>query len=376
MAFDESTVRRMMTRDLLETLIRIALVLVLAIACIRIVTPFANLIIWATILAIALAPMTGSLAGRLGGRRGLAAGIVVVVGLLLIGVPTVFLSISFIEHLTSVLGDVKDGSLGIAPPPAAVTDWPVIGKTLYSAWDEAATNLPQFAQDHHQALADWSRRALSSLAGSAVGILMFLISIIIAGVMLAYANQADQAFGRIFVRFLDPVRGLRVKALAIATVRSVAGGVIGVAFIQALLLGIGFLLAGVPAAGLLALVVFLRAIIQIPALIVTLPVVVYLWTGGDGSTVSNIVFTVYILLGGLSDNILKPLLLGRGVEAPMIIVLLGAIGGMITGGLIGLFVGGVVLAVGYQLFMEWVGSGEANAKEAATDVRASVEGND
>ncbi|MFL1405301.1 AI-2E family transporter [Marinobacter sp. M1N3S26] len=375
MAFDESVVRRMVTRDLLETLIRVALVLVLAVVCVRIVTPFANLVIWATILAIALSPMTEGLAARLGSRRGLAAGIVVISGLLLIGVPTLLLGISFVDHLAGVLDGVRSGALHIDPPPETVADWPLIGNAVYGAWSEAAANLPQYAEDHREALADWSRRALSGVAGSAVGILLFLASIAIAGVMLAYASHADQAFERIFVRFTDPVRGRRLKVLSIATVRSVATGVIGVAFIQSLLLGVGFLLAGIPAAGVLALVVFLTGIIQLPALIITLPAIAYLWTG-DGSTVSNTVFTVYLFVAGLSDNVLKPLLLGRGVEAPMIIVLLGALGGMITGGLIGLFVGGVVLAVGYQIFMEWVDAAEPVTEEAATDVRTSAEGND
>ncbi|WP_328186638.1 AI-2E family transporter [Marinobacter sp. OP 3.4] len=375
MAFDESVVRKLVTRDLLETLIRIALVLVLAVVCVRIVTPFANLVIWAAILAIALSPMTEALAARLGGHRGMAASIIVISGLLLIGVPTLLLGISFVDHLAGVLDGVRSGALHIEAPSSTVADWPVIGNAVYGTWSEASANLPQFAEDHREALGEWSRRALSGIAGSVVGVLLFLASIAIAGVMLAYSPHADQAFERIFVRFTDPVRGHRLKILSIATVRSVATGVIGVAFIQSLLLGVGFLMAGIPAAGVLALVVFLTGIIQLPALIITLPAIAYLWTG-DGSTVSNTVFTVYLFVAGLSDNVLKPLLLGRGVEAPMIIVLLGALGGMITGGLIGLFVGGVVLAVGYQIFMEWVDSGEPVTEEAATDVQTSAEGND
>jgi predicted PurR-regulated permease PerM len=140
------------------------------------------------------------------------------------------------------------------------------------------------------------------------------------------------------------------------TVRSVAAGVIGVAFIQALLLGVGFKFAGVPGASVLALAVLIVGILQIPALIFSLPVVAYLWVGGDGSTTSNIVWSIYLVLAGLTDNVLKPLLLGRGVEAPMPVILIGALGGMVSAGLVGLFVGSVALALGYQLFMEWVGT--------------------
>jgi predicted PurR-regulated permease PerM len=182
---------------------------------------------------------------------------------------------------------------------------------------------------------------------------------IIAAIMMAYVESGSRAIRRIFVRLTDPVRGTRLQNLATATIRSVAVGVIGVAFIQAILLGVGFIFAGIPAAGVLALVVMFLGILQVPAIIVSIPAIAYLWIEGDGSTGGNIAFTIYFVIAGMADNVLKPLLLGRGVDAPMVIILIGAIGGMITGGIIGLFVGGVVLAVTYQLVMEWVSHGEA-----------------
>jgi predicted PurR-regulated permease PerM len=121
-------------------------------------------------------------------------------------------------------------------------------------------------------------------------------------------------------------------------------------------------MAGIPAAGVLALVVMFLGIMQLPAALVSLPVIAYLWWSGDASTTSNIVYTIYLLVAGLADNVLKPLLLGRGVEAPMPVILLGALGGMVSGGIIGMFVGAVLLAVGYQVFMEWV-----NTVEEGTD---------
>ncbi|HWM29845.1 MAG TPA: AI-2E family transporter, partial [Woeseiaceae bacterium] len=193
---------------------------------------------------------------------------------------------------------------------------------------------------------------------TAGAVLLFLGSLIVAGIMMAYAESGSRAMQRICSRLTDAARGPRLQKLATATVRSVAAGVIGVAFIQSILLGMGFLLAGIPAAGVLALIVMLIGILQIPALIISLPAVVYLWWSGDGSTTSNIVFTIYLLVAGMADNVLKPLLLGRGVDAPMLVILIGALGGMVTGGIIGLFVGGVLLAVSYQLFMEWVDSSE------------------
>jgi predicted PurR-regulated permease PerM len=150
------------------------------------------------------------------------------------------------------------------------------------------------------------------------------------------------------------VTGPRLHNLSTATIRSVATGVVGVAFIQALLLGIGFIMADIPGAGVLAVVVLLLGIMQLPASLISLPVIAFIWWSGDTSTLMNIIYSIYLLVAGLADNVLKPLLLGRGVEAPMPVILIGALGGMVTDGIIGMFAGAVVLAVGYQVFMDWV----------------------
>jgi len=163
---------------------------------------------------------------------------------------------------------------------------------------------------------------------------------------------------RIFNRLAGTERGPRLHSLSAATVRSVANGVIGVALIQSLLMGIGFVMAGIPAAGVLALIVMLIAIIHLPTSIISLPVIAYIWWAGTSSTVGNIFYRIYLIVGGMVDNVLKPLLLGRGVDAPMPVILLGALGGMVSGGLTGMFVGAVLLAVGYRVFIEWVDRGE------------------
>ena len=139
------------------------------------------------------------------------------------------------------------------------------------------------------------------------------------------------------------------------------------AFIQALLLGAGFIMAGIPGAGVLAIVALLIGIVQVPAAIISLPAIAYLWISGDASTTSNIVYSIYLFVAGLADNVLKPLLLSRGVDAPMPIILIGALGGMVTSGIIGLFVGAVLLAVGYQVFMEWVDNGEEGGSAEPED---------
>ena len=183
---------------------------------------------------------------------------------------------------------------------------------------------------------------------------MFLGALIVAGIMMAFGRSGSDAVNHILCRIAGREQGSKVHTLATMTTRSVAAGVLGVALIQAILLGVGFMLAGVPAAGLLALIVLLLAIMQLPATLVSLPVILWLWNSGDGGTVMNVIWTVYFVLAGLADNVLKPMLLGRGVDAPMPVILIGALGGMVSSGFIGLFTGAVILAVGYQIFMQWV----------------------
>jgi predicted PurR-regulated permease PerM len=358
MSTNDATLRKFLSQDLTETLIRVGLIAFLVVMCIRVFAPFANLVVWGLILAIALEPLHSRLATRLGGRQGLAATVLVLGGLLLLGVPTVMLGNSFASHLHDVFAAFENGTLAIRSPDPGVAEWPVVGEKLYDAWNSAATNLPAFVNENQALLRNLSRQVLAAAASTAGAILLFLGAMIVAAIMMAYTAAGSRTIRRIFCRLTDPVRGPKLQNLATATVRSVAVGVIGVAFIQSILLGMGFLLAGIPAAGVLALVVMFIGILQIPALIVSLPAVVYLWWSGDGSTTSNIIFTVYLLVAGMADNVLKPLLLGRGVDAPMLVVLIGALGGMVAGGIIGMFTGGVLLAVSYQLFMEWVGDSD------------------
>ena len=158
-----------------------------------------------------------------------------------------------------------------------------------------------------------------------------------------------------------------MHSLSALTVRSVAAGVIGVAFIQALILGVGFIFAGIPGAGFLAVIVLLIGILQLPALVISVPAIAYLWAGGDASATHNIIWTVYLLVGGAADNVLKPLLLGRGVDTPMPVILIGALGGMVSAGIVGLFVGAVLLAVGYEVFMDWVDSSKVESDQSGGD---------
>jgi predicted PurR-regulated permease PerM len=351
----------------MDLLIRVGLIAFVTILCARIFAPFTGLLLWALILAVALYPLQRRLAGRLGGRQGWSATLIVIAGLLLIGVPTVMLGSSFASRIHDVYTAFENNEIVIKAPSAGVADWPLVGKKVYSTWNAAAEDLPAFLHENKGQLTNLSKRALSVATNTAGAVMMFLGALIIAGIMMAYGESGNRALRRIFCRLASPEKGPRLHSLSTATVRSVATGVIGVAFIQALLLGIGFMAAGVPAAGVLALLVLILGILQLPALIISLPVIIYLWIAGDASTAMNIAFTIYLLIAGMADNVLKPMLLGRGVDAPMPVVLLGALGGMVSAGILGLFLGAVLLAVGYQIFMEWVDEGETDETAVTED---------
>ena len=365
MPVDSTSLRKLLSKDLIDVLVRVGLIAFLVVLCVRVFAPFAGLITWALILAVALYPLHQRLATRLGGRQGRAATLMVVAGLVLIGLPTVILGISFAGHIHGAYSAFQSGQVSVEPPAASVAEWPLVGEKLYAAWSLAASDLPAFLAKLQPQLGNFTERALAAAASTAGAVFLFLGSLIIAGVMMAYGESGSRAMLRIFNRLSGPSAGPRLYRLSTATVRSVATGVIGVAFIQAVLLGVGFLMAGVPAAGVLAVIVLLLGILQLPAALISLPAIIYLWWSGDASTVHNIVFTVYLFVAGLADNVLKPLLLGRGVDAPMPIILLGALGGMVSGGIIGLFVGAVLLAVGYQVFMAWVAEADEDPVAAS-----------
>ncbi|MEM1111643.1 MAG: AI-2E family transporter [Pseudomonadota bacterium] len=363
---DPATGNQPMTaREFTDSLIRIALIMFLVLLCFRVFSPFMSLMIWAVILAVTLYPVHQFLASRLGGKQGRAATFLVLSGLMLVGVPIVLLSASMAQYLAGTVEAYNAGTLNLRPPNEKVAEWPVIGEDVYNAWDAAYTNLPAFIAENRAGLETFMAKMLASAKATAGSVLGFLGSLIVAGIMMAYGKSGSEAVLRILNRVAGPVQGPAVHTLSTMTTRSVAVGVLGVALIQALLLGMGFIFAGVPAAGPLAVLTLFLGIMQLPALLVSLPAILWIWNSGDASTVMNIVWTVYLLVAGASDGFLKPILLGRGVDAPMPVILIGALGGMVSSGFIGLFTGAVILAVGYQIFMQWVDWQDEKAEAAA-----------
>ncbi|MFM0008169.1 AI-2E family transporter [Paraburkholderia dipogonis] len=354
------TSEKALSRGLLEALIRAGLIAVLAIFCFEIVLPFLNLIVWSLILAITLYPLQVRLRRRLGNKDGRTATLIVLIAIAIIILPSYLLGVAMVDSGEHAMAIVKSEGLHIPPPAESVASWPLVGQRLYDFWLQAATDLTGLLQKLAPQLKDVSRALLGAVAGVGKGLLIFVFALIIAGIFMAYGQQGSRSAVQIASRFFSPEKGPRIAVLCTATIRAVAQGVVGIAFIQMLLIGVAFVVKGIPAAGLLALAVLLLGIMQLPATLITVPVIIFVFAT-EGASVATVVFSIYVFIAGLADNVLKPLLLGRGVDVPMPVVLIGALGGMVTGGVIGLFIGPVALAVGYQLFWQWVEDQPQNA---------------
>lgn len=320
-------------------------------ACARIVLPFASVLLWSVVLAVLLHPLHVRLAVRLGNRW--SAVLIGLVGVVVILVPMVLAGTSLASSISSLVSGLQNHTLTVPPPPPKLANLPLVGEKLTETWTLATTNAPAVLAKYGpnlKAAAAW----LVSFAGRfAAGELMFILSFVIAAILIAYDKPTTE-FARRMLQIVtgSRERGTHLVSLTAATVRGVLIGVVGVAAVQAVFLGIGFFVIGLPGAGLFALVILLLGIVQVPATLLTLPIIIYVFA--THATGPALIFAVWTFVAGLSDNVLKPLMLGRGMEVPMPIILIGVIGGMVADGLLGLFVGPVLLAVAYVLFVEWL----------------------
>ena len=317
----------------------------------QILKPFILIVLWGAIMAVALHPLHIKLSGALKGNQKFSAIIIALVGISLIALPAINLSSSSIDSAQYLYQGIEDGTLKIPHANESVKEWPLIGEQTYSLWQAASEDIQKVASQYAEKIKSFSAILLAQVAGIGGSILQFIISLIIAVVFMAKSSVCHQGISTLMSRLMGE-GGNRTIITTIATIRSVATGVLGVAVIQSLFSGVGLLIAGIPGAGLWAIVVLMLAIAQLPPIIILGPIAVYYFSVAD--TTPAVIFLIFSIIVSMSDAVLKPILLGRGMDIPMLVILLGAIGGMIMSGFIGLFVGAVVLALGYQLMMDWL----------------------
>ena len=334
----------------LEASIHIGLAILLVVSCLLIVRPFIPLLAWGIIIAVSAYPTFKKLQSVLGERKTLAATLFTLILLALLIVPVILLGETLVSGVQTLSAHVRDGSLVIPPPPPRVQTWPIIGGKLNTLWTMASTDFSAVIMRFLPQIKAAVPGVLSLSAGIGFTILQFVLATVVAGVLLGNSQAAYQVTCALCNRFFEG-KGPEIQHLIGSTIRSVTTGILGVAFIQSVLAGVGFLVVGMPGAGLWAVVFLIAAVLQVGTLVLV-PAAIYVFA--TASLTKAVIFLIWCLIVALMDNVLKPILLGRGVAVPIIVVFLGAIGGFIALGLIGLFVGATVLSVGYKLFLAWL----------------------
>lgn len=334
----------------IEIAIKLSLLAMVIYVSYLIAKPFIGIVVWGIIIAVALSPVINSLEKRFNNRKKVIIAFTVAIIAALV-IPTYMLSGSLIESSTNIAHAMKEGNITIPPPTEQVKEWPVIGKKAYAFWDSASQNLRSTLEPFEDNIKEMAGSIFSALGSGLGTIFMFIGSFIIAAAFLIGRDGAVEFYRNILRRIVGE-RGEEWATLSTLTVRSVVTGVIGVAVIQAVFALIGLGLMGVPLAVVWAVIIMFLTIIQVPALIVIGPIIAYVFSQGSGT--AEIVFAIYMILVGASDGVLKPILMGRGVDIPMLVILIGAIGGMMLMGMIGLFIGAVIFALAYKLFGLWI----------------------
>lgn len=344
----------------IESYVKTALVFLIIFISFLIFKPFLLPVIWGIIIAVALYPLHKKFTRLLKNKSGLSATIITVVLLALLIVPSVYFSSSLIENVKELKAGFEDVSTIIPAPPDDVAEWPIIGKKAYNIWQVFSENVALGIEKYKELFITVGEKFVSLLSGFAGSFLIFILSVIIAGIFLA-KSSGGYRFVYTFFNALIGEKGEEMVNNSKATIISVVTGILGTAIIQTTIIAIALFIFNVPGAAILTIIILLFSIAQLPVILVVLPVIIYMFSLLPGT--QAVIFTIWVIAGGLSDNIFKPMLLGRGMEIPMLVILIGAIGGMMLMGIIGLFIGSVVLALGYQLFQMWIKEAQIEEEE-------------
>jgi predicted PurR-regulated permease PerM len=348
--------RRWSGEEVIQIALRLGLLAVLIIWCLVLIRPFIGIMAWSVVLAVALFPLHTWLSDHLGRRPKFSACIVTMLAAAIVIIPATWLGVGLVEGLQTIHAQLGSDRPLLPKPPPAVKDWPLVGEQLYDLWSQSSTNLEAVLTQLAPHLKPLLRSTLAMVGGMGIGALKFFVAVILAGFLLPSGPRLVEASKSIMARLL-PERSEDFVALAGKTIRSVSQGVIGIALVQAFLFGIGLKLAGLANAGLLAFVVMVLSILQVGAAIVLVPCIVWIWMTKD--VAPALLITVYLVLVGLMDNVLKPLLMGRGLTTPMPVLFIGLLGGTLAHGIVGLFIGPIILAVGWELMKAWIRGEEA-----------------
>jgi predicted PurR-regulated permease PerM len=353
MASDDHQVaaREQLTATWIDLAIRLVVLGLLLYLSFILIRPFITIAIWSIVLTVALYPLYERIVRLLGGRRKLAAALLTLLSLLVLIGPVAWLVLGLIDSIQGLTERLDLSQLAVPSPPDTVKSWPLVGDTIHQFWQLASTNLQEAWAKVAPQLKSIGAGLLQTAAEAGVGTLKFLVAVVVAGFLFPPAPVLIGAVGK-FSRRLALSRGESFVDIAVATIRAVARGVIGVAMLQALLIGAGLVVAGIPAASLITSIALVLGILQVGPSLVVIPVIIWVWMTRD--TTVALLFTAYMIPVNLIDNVLRPLVMGRGLNTPIVVILIGLIGGAISLGLTGLFLGPIILAVIWELAVAWI----------------------
>jgi predicted PurR-regulated permease PerM len=338
-------------RRIAEISLRIALLFLLLYWCYNIIKPFLDILLWAVIFAVAIFPLYKGMYSRIGEKKKLSAIIIIVIMLLVLLLPGLLFAKSLYEGVAYIKDQYESAGNIIPEASQNINSWPVVGPFLYEKWNWISQNVGEALKEYSPQIKQILFGFFSSVASAGGAFLKLIISIIVAGFLLIASDKAAKLSHGVFIKLLGE-KGPEFAGMAEKTIRTVIKGIVGVAFIQSILFGIGMIVAGVPLAGLWVILSLILGIIQIGIFPISVPVIIYVFA--TKSTVVAIIFLIWSGLVSPIDNILKPILLGQGATVPMPVIFIGSIGGFIASGLVGLFTGAVIFSVAYKLFLFWM----------------------
>jgi predicted PurR-regulated permease PerM len=342
--------KKINNKQIFETILQLGVVFLILGFCFKLLLPFAMPILWAIILAVAFYPIFNFLQKKLKGRKSLASFLITITLVGLIIVPTVIFLNSVASSVFELKAGIENGSIKVATPSQNIKDWPIIGNKAYDFLFSLSTDLKTGLMQYKAEIVEVSKTLVGTAVSSVVTILMVILSIIIAGIFMVSASAQDLATN--FIKRIAGDSGDEFLNISVSTIHQVVKGILGVAVIQTLIQAVGLFGANIPFAGILTLLCLMLSIIQIGPIIINLGAIAYLFSQDD--TTSAIIWSIFFILSGLSDNVLKPWLLGKGAMVPMLVIFLGVIGGFMMSGFVGLFVGPIVFSIGYKLFVAWM----------------------
>ena len=335
----------------IDLILKIGSLFLVIFLCFKIINPFISILIWGLIIAIILFPIFQKINGWFGKRNKLSSLIITLFFLALLVLPSIWLVNQLIDGVKFLADNFQGGNLKFPVPPETVSEWPIIGGWLYENWLHLAENFGESVKGFLPQITAWGEKLFGALANTGLGILQFAVSIIIAGIFLVFFEKGSDSGKKIFEKIVGN-RGEEFMKVSLVTIRNVAAGVLGVAIIQSALMGVGLILADIPLAAVWIILILIMAISQIPVLLFNIPMIIYLFAFKDPLPAA--LWSVYFLVMGLIDNLLKPLIMGKGTDVPMLVIFLGAIGGFIAFGFIGLFLGAIILSLAYKLYGTWI----------------------